>query len=153
MHSLYSARPQFASIAYVIETTLINGAANTCNDARRVMMHRFHDRSHDLDSVSTWVLTLLVIPGLMIAAIAALQNTGDVEAKETQLHAALPADHAETVRALMSATGHRCDRVCAVGLRADTTLTVSCGSGDLEQACAAPREYTLTINDAARPSR
>jgi hypothetical protein len=117
------------------------------------MMHRFHDRSHDLDSVSTWVIALLVIPGLMIAAIAALQNSGDVKATETQLHAALPADHAETVRAIMSAAGHRCERVCGVGLRADTTLSVSCGSGDLAQACASPREYTLTITEAARPSR
>jgi hypothetical protein len=117
------------------------------------MMARLDGRLHEVDWVSKWVLAIVVIPGLLLASYAALTTVREAESTQTRLIEILPARSHETLKALAVATGHPCDKVCAVAAITGTRLKLTCAIDEIADDCAYTRAYTLTVDYAPEPSR
>jgi len=114
-------------------------------------------RQTDLDMVSRWALAVLTATALLTGGYAIIHAAAQLDETRTQLNRTLPANHRDTLKAMLLSTGASCREIC--GLTADavashkTKFRISCGTAPTANPCASSEDYIVTLEPSPVASR
>lgn len=115
------------------------------------------EMQRDWDIVSRWMLPGLVLLLLLTGIDTLAYHLQERDQRLQALQGSLPRNYEQTIRALVSASGHNCAQLCDLTpletLSDKMTLVASCGVASPSGACERKGSFRLTITPSTLPSR
>ena len=117
-------------------------------------MAHFDGQDHRAENLALAVLAVLVA---LILAYAMLMRPDSGTSGEAELARAMPENYKPVLAALVRASGHECDQVCAASvtepLLGSTHVRVACTVAAKNAACETAHEFEISARPVAEPSR